>query len=159
MVRTSTASNKNNNCYIKRCRHRQSSRQTIADSITPQNTIAAVNNETSSRLIEEINQLKTTSRLCMDALHREIDELRSTYEAGFRNRPREYSRPRSRANSCDRYRSPSRPRTGHEQCWYHRRYGANARKYVPPCTAMNTTRSANTPNNAMLIQGNDAGRR
>lgn len=65
---------------------------------------------------------KITSQICqnLDKLSIEVSEIRS-------------ARPKDRNNSNNRRNSRSRSRPKFDKCWYHFKYGSNARRCIPPC--------------------------
>ena len=70
-------------------------------------------------------------------------EVNTALRAQQRSRPRSFSnsngggRDRSRRRSTSRGRSSNRQANQDAVCWYHARFGRNARKCLPPCSAGN----------------------
>jgi hypothetical protein len=87
--------------------------------VAPLPTTASVSPPTpdnASALLERIEELS-----------RQVASLRATHAR---------RRPRSSSRSSDNHRSttPGNSPTRHDICWYHRRFGDDARKCSPPCS-------------------------
>lgn len=89
-------------------------------------------------LVEEIRKL-----------HMEIAELKTSYRHSSRDRARTPPQRYCRCNSSNSYRvrSTSRPRsdslTSPAHCYYHRRFGKNARRCTTPCNFINEAKTEN----------------
>lgn len=112
----------------------------LADSIleaTSQHQVAQVSASNSSsnktealleQLVASITAMSVSFNKTAERLREEIAEVASD----CRGRQRDRSNYRYRSTSRNSSRSSSRNRSG--QCWYHFRFGDNARKCRPPCT-------------------------
>lgn len=118
--------------------HSQEEVFTIADRIhdsTASSKISAVtrnseshsNTQSLQRMVEDL-QAKL-SRL-ESRMSRSTDRNRSNSQQ--RNHNRNFSRKRSSSNQGSKNRQ-----TTHNRCWYHRKFGTDAKKCIPPCDKAN----------------------
>ncbi|XP_071449987.1 uncharacterized protein [Hetaerina americana] len=71
----------------------------------------------------------------IDTLMKRVDDLTRLVAALSVNRDTRWSRSRSRSRKQSQSRGSSRNSDGRRDvCWYHRRFGANARKCTTPCS-------------------------
>lgn len=119
-------------------------RPTVAETTRPYRpTVAETTNDTALEI--RLAELQLAMRRQMDArfetLYQRIDSI-ATQQDGRRPRSRSPSwqqRPGARGRS--RSRSRDRPTSG--TCWYHWRFGAEAKKCTPPCTYTNSNQTGN----------------
>jgi hypothetical protein len=86
-----------------------------------QSTTAIYSHATPDTTAELLGQIKE--------LTRQIASLRTSLTHG-----RSQSRGRHRSHSRDDRSNPDCSRAPHDVCWYHKRFGNEARKCIPPCS-------------------------
>ena len=70
----------------------------------------------------------TAGLLERNELTRQVASLQASQHGS-----RSHSRGRHRSQSSDRRNTPNYPPTPHDTCWYHWKFGDEARKCTPPC--------------------------
>lgn len=109
----------------------------VAEICTP--SICNVSNETPNRTTDLQTQVTELSS--------QLQQLRAEINSVRQHRPRHsawHMRDRSRSRNRHRSRAPTPNRDhGTGSCWYHRKFGAKAKKCEAPCTYLGTNQVGN----------------
>ena len=131
----------------------------LAMSLPPHTTTAALSTPVASRAVTEqpplgrtVNavQARPTSSVSADvaALRAEVAALTDSLKQLHTSRGRHHSQSFRGSRSRSRGRSTSPSRERRELCFYHEKFGANARKCRPPCAFQPPTHATEDSGNA-----------
>lgn len=100
-------------------------------------------NTTSSRREKQQSTLSSNNEMSLQQLQRQIQQI-SCQINELRSSAREYSNHRNRTKSLSfhhRAKSPFNSRKTDDLCWFHRRFGKNAKKCREPCAYIKTSKN------------------